>query len=102
MVGPPPLCVVGPGHACIVVMGLRSCCPVLLCLPSRAQLERALLRTRQPEPAPASTATLQIYAQFKYFLPDPVANDVKYQVGRGAGKGALVCCLVGLPVGIVF
>ncbi len=22
---------------------------------------------------------LQIYAQVKYFLPDPVANDVKYQ-----------------------
>jgi len=29
----------------------------------------------------------QIFFQFKYFLPDPIANDVKYQVGHGRARG---------------
>lgn len=32
----------------------------------------------------------QIFFQLKYFLPDPIANDVKYQVGaRSSGGRAL-------------
>lgn len=81
---------VGVLHAGCLVCLLCASCPLLL--------RRRLLRIRPAPPAAARchcpalvcpppycppcccTAPVpQIYAQYKYFLPDPVANDVKYQ-----------------------
>ena len=34
---------------------------------------------KHPPPQSPAPTRAQIFAQFKYFLPDPIANDVKYQ-----------------------
>ncbi len=52
----------------------------------------ALLGWPQPQALTTVHLLVQMYFQAKYLIPDPIANDVKYQVRTNRQRTLLLSC----------